>query len=52
MSIPVPSGMPAPDPAERDLHLAWWSVAAVPVAFVLAMFAGEGLISMLGYDPS
>jgi hypothetical protein len=37
-------------PAERDLRKAWWAVALLPVAFVVAMFVGEGLISALGYE--
>jgi len=35
--------------AERNLRSAWISVGLIPVAFVLAMFAGEGLIDALGY---
>jgi hypothetical protein len=38
-------------PGGRLLRWAWVSVAAIPVALVLAMLVGEGLISMLGYDP-
>jgi hypothetical protein len=37
-------------PAEHDLRKAWIAVALLPVAFVVAMFVGEGLISALGYD--
>lgn len=35
---------------DRDLRKAWVAVALLPVAFVLAMLVGEGLISALGYD--
>ena len=36
--------------ADRDLRKAWVAVALLPVAFVLAMVVGEGLISALGYQ--
>jgi hypothetical protein len=36
--------------ANRDLHKAWIAVGLLPVAFVLAMVVGEGLISALGYQ--
>jgi uncharacterized membrane protein len=36
--------------ADRDLRLAWVAVALLPVALVLAMVVGEGLISALGYQ--
>jgi hypothetical protein len=36
--------------AARDLRKAWVAVALLPVALVLAMFVGEGLISALGYQ--
>jgi hypothetical protein len=35
--------------AERDLRAALIAVALIPVAFVLAMVTGDGLISMMGY---
>jgi hypothetical protein len=35
--------------ADRDLRRAWVAVALLPVALVLAMVVGEGLISALGY---
>ena len=35
--------------ADRDLRRAWGAVALLPVALVLAMVVGEGLISALGY---
>jgi hypothetical protein len=38
--------------AEHDLRKAWIAVALLPVAFVVAMFVGEGLISALGYESS
>lgn len=37
-------------PAQHDLRNAWIAVALLPVAFLVAMFVGEGLISALGYD--
>lgn len=37
-------------PAERHLRLAWVFVALTPLAFVGAMFLGEGLLSAAGYD--
>jgi len=37
-------------PAERHLRLAWLFVALTPLAFVGAMFLGEGLLSAAGYD--
>jgi uncharacterized membrane protein len=36
--------------AARDLRRAWVAVALLPVALVLAMVVGEGLISLLGYQ--
>ncbi|HEY6708155.1 MAG TPA: hypothetical protein VJB61_11260 [Actinomycetota bacterium] len=36
--------------ADRDLRRAWVAVALLPVALVLAMVVGEGLISALGYQ--
>ncbi len=44
----------AENPVERGgrmlLRLAWTAVAFIPVAFVLAMVVGEGLIDALGYS--
>ena len=37
-------------PAERDLRKAWIAVALLPVAFVVAIFAGEGLLRLLDYE--
>lgn len=37
-------------PAELHLLLAWVFVALTPLAFVGAMFLGEGLLSAAGYD--
>jgi hypothetical protein len=37
-------------PPERHLRLAWVFVALTPVAFVGAMFLGEGLLTAAGYD--
>jgi uncharacterized membrane protein len=36
--------------ADHDLRTAWVAVALLPVALVLAMVVGEGLISALGYQ--
>jgi hypothetical protein len=36
--------------ADRDPRRAWVAVALLPVALVLAMVVGEGLISVLGYQ--
>jgi uncharacterized membrane protein len=36
--------------ADRDQRKAWVAVASLPVALVLAMFVGEGLIGALGYQ--
>lgn len=46
MSTSTPS-----DQADRALRRAWVAVALVPVAVALGTVAGEGLISLLGYDP-
>ena len=35
----------------RSLQLAWISVVLIPVAFIAAMFIGEGLLTVQGYDP-
>lgn len=37
-------------PATRDLCRAWVALALLPVAFVVAMVVGEGLITMLGHE--
>jgi non-ribosomal peptide synthetase component F len=37
---------------EHYLRLSWVCVALLPVAFVMGMVVGEGLISLLGYEPS
>lgn len=52
MSLHVPAKIHPSVPHEHDLRMSWLSVVLVPVAFALAMFAGEGLISVMGYDPS
>lgn len=44
---PVPA---ATDQGRRSLRWAWVSVALIPVAFVAAMFIGEGLLSLQGYE--
>ena len=38
------------NPATRDLCRAWVAVALLPLALVVAMVVGEGLITMLGYE--
>ena len=35
----------------RPLRLAWISVVLIPVAFIAAMFIGEGLLAVQGYEP-
>ena len=40
-----------PRPARDLLRRAWVSVALIPLFFLLALAAGEGLYSLLGYDP-
>ena len=37
-------------PGRRPLTFAWIAVALIPVAFIAAMFVGEGLISLQGYE--
>ena len=44
------TGSPAQG-GKRALHIAWISVALIPVAFVAAMFVGEGLLTLQGYEP-
>lgn len=44
----APSG--SIDNGRRSLRMAWVSVVAIPLAFVAAMFVGEGLLSMQGYE--
>ena len=34
----------------RSLRLAWISVALIPVAFVVGMFVGEGLLAVQGFE--
>lgn len=41
----------ADEGARRAVRNAWISVAAIPVAFIVAIVVGEGLASLLGYDP-
>lgn len=48
MTVPVRSTRRG----DHELRMAWIAVALVPVAFVLAILTGEGLISLLGYDAS
>jgi hypothetical protein len=40
---------PAPPGNSNALRTAWIAVALIPVALLLAMVAGEGLIDALGY---
>ncbi|MDJ0323555.1 hypothetical protein QMG61_07240 [Cryobacterium sp. PH31-AA6] len=51
---PVDETTPAPFVSDhrglRALRAAWISVAAMPVAFVLAMVLGESLLSLQGFD--
>lgn len=46
----TPASAPAERPGRRALRAAWISVAAMPVAFVLAMVLGDSLLSLQGYD--
>lgn len=47
----TPAGSAAPtDVGRRSLRNAWISVAAIPVAFILAMVAGQALSALMGYD--
>jgi hypothetical protein len=49
---PAPAQRSAQDAAaRRSLRNAWISVAAIPVAFIVAMVAGDWLASLMGYDP-
>jgi hypothetical protein len=49
VGTPTHAGIQPAKPGERDLRLAWVGVALLPVAFVLAMLTGEGLVAALGY---
>jgi hypothetical protein len=51
LSALVSRTRPPAGPADRDLRRSWTGVALVPVAFVLAVLVGEGLLSALEYDP-
>ena len=42
---------PVPPEAARDRRRAWMSLLLYPVGFVLAFAVGEGLATMLGYEP-
>jgi len=46
----TPESAPADRLGRRALRAAWISVAAMPVAFVLAMVLGDSLLSLQGYD--
>lgn len=47
VSVPPPAASPE---ARRSLRFAWISVAVMPVAFVAAMFIGDGLLTMQSYE--
>lgn len=48
---PNPTAEPSSDTAaRRAVRNAWISVAAIPVAFIVAFVVGEGLASLLGYE--
>ena len=36
-------------PGRADLHLAWFALAFVPLAFIAAMFVGDWLLNVQGY---
>lgn len=54
MAFPAtPAGTPARPPAggiHHDVRNAWIAVTLLPVAFVLAMLLGEGLLALRGYE--
>src|SRR5690242_4105931 len=52
MSVPVPSKVRPSRPGDHELRMAWVCVALVPVSLVLAMFAGQGLLGLMGYQAS
>lgn len=43
-------GQGATDKGMRSLRIAWISVAVTPIAVVVAMVLGEGLLSLRGYE--
>jgi len=47
--LPHSTSRPAHTGHSRNVVLAWLAVAMIPVAFVLAMAVGEGLIDAAGY---
>lgn len=51
MTTQIGAGRPVPLQAARDRRRAWTALLLYPVAFVLAFVVGEGLASLLGYEP-
>jgi hypothetical protein len=49
---PTPVGVVGSRRACRSLRLAWISVAILPLAFVGAMFLGDWLLMLQGYQPA
>ncbi|WP_448006765.1 hypothetical protein [Agromyces bauzanensis] len=48
---PIPTTpRPSDEAARRAVRNAWISVIAIPVAFLVAIFVGEALAGLLGYD--
>lgn len=51
MTTQISAFRPVPPEAARDRRRAWTALLLYPVAFVLAFVVGEGLASLLGYEP-
>jgi hypothetical protein len=49
-AAPAPVGAVSSVRARRSLRLAWISVAILPLALVGAMFLGDGLLTLQGYQ--
>jgi hypothetical protein len=49
-SAAAPAGAVSSRRAQRDLRLAWISLAILPLAFVGAMFLGDGLLTLQDYQ--
>jgi hypothetical protein len=37
------------DPGRREIRRAWWSLALIPVGYLIAYAVGTGILSVLGY---
>ena len=51
MTTQISARRPVPPEAARDRRRAWTALLLYPVALVLAFVVGEGLASLLGYEP-